>query len=805
MPLMRTPEGVVVQVPDDQELGARSVGYTPVAPAEAAAALTRLDRGENTLAGGATAVATGALSGATLGLSDAAIAALGTQGTVRDVAAARAAHPYLSAGATIAGAVLPAVLSGGESLAAAPARLVSEGGQAIARAGAEAGLGRIGGAALGGAAEGAVYGVGQGVSELALSSDPLTMERAASVLSSNALYGAAGGAAAGGLGHAAELGLARAKGAIDGALLRQSEGRAMKAVGELEAQAAAEPGAVTAATDVGTLDSKGLSEAERQEVARIDTERQPVRERFVEDLEAAHKAREPDKEWLSIVADRHPDKYTREQAKVVFNVDRKVRNLLDNRVGLAERPTRALEWLQQERQSLDALAERGRADLDSFRESALAAPDVVRKELLAGELPGFVVGKGGISPSSPVIDDIIAREVQARFPRDTNGGLVLPKLLEGFEDNRIGVALSKNADLQQLVANLSRAPRSERLSQIEAAREALRTRTSAPTPTAQPSLGRELLNVAAPFAGPLGAVAAHGSKAIESLRKVAAAAGERAGRAASSFLDVAGKATKKASPYAPVVATKVLAAIRYGQRDDDEPRVHPVAAAGKPDGLPALYRARTDEIKGQVHIAADGSFQMRPDARAKLAAKFDGIRHVDPHAADQFETAGARRIEYLASIIPRRPDIGGVQIGPDRWQPSDMVMRSFARSANAVEHPFDVLDRAAHGRVVPEEAAALRAVHPEILASFTGGVAQQLPSLRRNLPYVRRLALSILTGMPVDAAMTPAVLRTIQGMYRAEPGTAGGTQAPIAQAKFGSVKRVDPGTPAQRREGLLAP
>jgi hypothetical protein len=224
--------------------------------------------------------------------------------------------------------------------------------------------------------------------------------------------------------------------------------------------------------------------------------------------------------------------------------------------------------------------------------------------------------------------------------------------------------------------------------------------------------------------------------------------------------------------------------------------------AAPPSKLAGLFQKRADEIKSQIDVAPDGSYQMRPDARQKLAAKFDGIRHLDPHAADQLESAGARRIEYLASILPRRPDIGGMPIGPDRWVPSDMQMRSFARSVAAVEDPHAVLAAAAAGRVVPEQAAAVRAVHPEVLEDFTSRVIAKLPTLSTNLPYKRRLSLSILTGVPVDPAMRPEILREIQSIYAAEPGTAGGTQAPIAQPQFGSVKRSDPGTPAQRREGI---
>lgn len=783
----------------DQVNTYRDLGFTLEGADERSARLSA--EAQESLYGGARgallAGTAGVLRGVTLGGSDAAARLLGGEDSAIALSGYREAHPGVSLGSELAGVLLPAVLSGG---AAAPAGLAGRAGAAVAE---RAGGGILGGIA-GGAAEGALFGAGQGVTELALSQDPLTLEHAAAAISSNVLYGAATGGVAGGALKGVEAGLGSAKRALDRALLERSGGRAMKAVEELEAEAASAPGAVTAETDLSTLDKKGLDLAEKAEVDRVVASRQPERERFVEQLDAAHKAREPDKEWLAIVADRNPDKYAREQAKVLFNADRRVRNLLDNRAGLAERPGRATEWLQQERQALDGLIEHGRVELEQFREAANAAPETVRKELRAGDLDGFKMGKGAIPtvipPRSPIIDDIVDREVQARFPRDAGGALIIPRELAGFEDGRLQVALNRNRDLQQTIENLGRAPRSDRLAQIDAAREAIGGRTAPPKAAPESSPVGDVLRFAA-HAVPFGSVAEKAVGALGGLRKAAGAAAERVGRSASDFLGKAAPAVGKAATAAPGPATKILAALRYGEPATDENGKR----RPEPKTLPDLYQARTDEIKAQVHIAPDGSFQMRPAARERMAAKLSGLGAVDPIAADRLESAGAARIAWLASQMPRRPELAGLPIGPDTWRPSDMEMRTFAVKAAAVEDPYAVLARAGAGkkaRVVPEEAQALQAVWPQVLNDYVTKVVTGLAERQKRLPYAQRLALSMLTGRPLDPAMTPTVLRELQSMYANEPGTAGGTMAPRAQAQFGSVKRSDPGTAAQRRQGL---
>ncbi len=240
-----------------------------------------------------------------------------------------------------------------------------------------------------------------------------------------------------------------------------------------------------------------------------------------------------------------------------------------------------------------------------------------------------------------------------------------------------------------------------------------------------------------------------------------------------------------------MVATKILAGVRYAPGEGKE-----TEEPAKGQTLAKLFKARTDEIKSQTAYDELGVPRLRPAAHAAVADRLKPVRAVDPILADRLETLAAKRIEFLSSLIPRRPDIMHTTFGPDLWQPSDMAMRSWARSASAVEDPDAVLERAVHGAVSPEDAAALQAVYPEKLADFTQQVAAKLPMLRKTLPYARRISLSILTGQPVDPAMDPAIMRVFQAQFQYEP------EPPKPEAQFGSVKarELEPATASQRRE-----
>jgi hypothetical protein len=98
----------------------------------------------------------------------------------------------------------------------------------------------------------------------------------------------------------------------------------------------------------------------------------------------------------------------------------------------------------------------------------------------------------------------------------------------------------------------------------------------------------------------------------------------------------------------------------------------------------------------------------------------------------------------------------------------------------------------------------MREVYPEIFLDITRQLFAALPTLREQLPYHRRLAWSVFSGVPVDAAMDPQVLDVLQSVYKAEPGTAGGVRPPMPSPQFGSV-RAEPATAAQTRsQGVIS-
>lgn len=742
-----TKGGAFKSVPREQVAIAASQGWAVPSAEQSTERVVEQHKEETygSIPGQVASLGAGVFRGATGGISDAALVGVfGDEGR-RDLNEMKSRNSGLSIGGEIVGAV--ATL--GTSL---PSGLAAKAGARVAatEAGASA-LSRIGRAAAGGAVEGGLQSIGTTVSDVALSDKPLSLEQIASSLSSNMLYGAATGGAVGGAAKGLEIGLGRARKAIDDFKVRGDAADALP-------------------DDLATMDVKQLRAARDVELESIKTARAAEKEtveqaRVVErkavadELGVHHQAIDAEKAWLATKGSTEGE--IRTVGRQLINANRPLRNMLDNPAFLAEKPEQALRALQKQEHAY---------------EQVLRVDGRLRRTFAADET----------GARAAALDTVPA----------------------ALERNR-----ALQGRIRETVAEVKLATPdvTPRLQQIDEARELLAAGKGGEKTVAEQMLqGAVFSGVAGGVAAiggdsPLGSLAALAAPLVgaRASKLVAEGVFGRAGRASSEVarrgaraVDTLLSAGQAVSRLAPPLATRTLAAVRFASEEKGTPK--------KAD-LATLYHARSSELRSQTMYAQDGSIQMRPEARAQIAAKLAPIAAVDPLAADKLEAIAARRVEFLSSKLPRRPDIGGLPLSAgDRWQPSSMEMRQFARYVAAVEDPMGIVERVADGSVTPSDTEVMKAVYPEMYADITQQIVSRLPELRTSLPYRQRLALSRFTGEPVDASMHPRILAVLQAQHAQEPGTDAGTHAPSPQPNFGAMgsvsKRVDQAkTPSQRR------
>ncbi len=614
------------------------------------------------------AVATGALRTLTGGLFDVVARAAGNREEVQGI---RESHPYASTAGEVGAALLPVGAPG----------LISKAGAGAAKALG----GKILGTAARGVVEGGLYGAGQGVSEVALDEKPITAERVASVVGSNALYGAAIG---GGVGLGAGL-LSR------GAQAAKSW-----------AQKAAAPA---------------------EEIADVAT----LKAQLPEKLSAVREATKESKWWV------HADSETKAQA---WKADKRIRTLLNNPKDLVD----------QGRQIRTALRAQEHA-LDTFLSKA--------DEMKAGAVKSH--GVEGLAESS-------------RF-----------KALESAQKLK-DLNLGLQAHVDQLLAPPAAASGKLGLLGQGVKHGVYGAAMAVTAPVLGPWAGGLLAGKASEFAEAV-MLGKMGKKLATGALEVA----ERNTKAVDAFLNVA----EKGSRVAPVAASSVLGKISYASTEAVAATPARAQVASKNPKV-ETYRQREREILSQIETGPNGKAQMSFAARKTLHDRLSGVAAVNPFAADAIETVAARRIAYLADKLPKRPQTDSLPIGPDRWHPSEMEIASFARTAAAVEDPVSVVERMTDGSATPEDAEALRTVYPEMFADMQRQIIDRLPQLQESLPYSRRLAMSIVWGVPVDPAMDPRIMAVLQGSFDSES-----QGPPKAMNPRGTAKSLEKPTNAQERAG----
>lgn len=647
-------------------------------------------------------------------------------------------HPVVSTIGNIGGGLLTGELLGVGRLG----KLASE----------AAGGGILGGVA-GGVAEGSAYGLGNGVQEIARSDDPLVAEHALSILSSNLLLGAGFGGVAGGAFKIGERALTRAGSALS--------------------EAAAARGAIEGIPgDLAGLDNAALKEAHAaaasEHAADIAAER-----RSIEGLRVEQRT-----ELANQIRDLHTELATeRPIFTAITELDRATLNPA----------LKGIEGVDKAQVQLAKSYKAMRSGLDS--------------EISVARDPGVMIRPLEMRQAALETLQAKAPELQAALAGDARAA-ALSHVDEALAQTKQQIdtirALSRETPVSSGRLTMLKAGDSPRMQAIDAAREALK---NAPemgllakgATTAAFAGGTALahmipgVGIAAPFVGK--AASEMVGKLFGHLAGGMQVATEKSAAAIKSFLNV----TDKIAPVAPMVATKVLSAARFGEGPE-----------AKSQSLPDLYKARSTELRQQTQVAPDGSIQMRPEARMALSQRLGPIATVNPLLADQIETAAARKIAYMSSKIPKHPEINGIQIGPDTWHPSDMQIRSWARTVRACEDPQGVEDRLAHGTITPEDAEAYRTCYPERFAALQQAIFSAVPQLSKTLPTRRKVALFVFTGVPTMPALQPNILSVLQGNFAAEPGTEGGTTAPKPMPQFGalgSMKDLDKPTAAQQGNG----
>lgn len=745
--------------------------------------------------------------------------------------------PEFSPNAYLGGELAMGVAGSGVGLGGA----VTRGAGAVERAIAGEAPGvltRIGAKAGAGAFEGGMYGLGEGVSQVAKTEGPVTAEGALATIGSNVLGGAVVGGLAGGAGQV----LSETNTAVKGYRAKQMATAAEKAENKLAKNLADEGVEREAYSKVAHLDETGtknyITEAEEGIKARkaADIAENEAQQRAERQLIQDEKARRMEKLYddAKTWQDKRVEEFIQvEDSSIAAHMGgarKKIQRGLDDRnefltkegvgkfqKGLAEEETALGRILQGSDEILETAAERQQKLYDGLpKPTGEAAP------LMQGPFPR---GPGGKVPKEAKI--ALTAEEAAAYHEWANPNMKRPKTSKPLyvTDQELAaftraVELGEAVPFEVSVVNKAMKQLEDNQAMQRAFREAqadiespmldhLVTKgkqiagDTTPTPELKAAkmhlaelqkdtLGKKVMrglggSMGASLGGAIGGVPGAlvgaqigqdlGMSAHRLVRKLGSSNKARQDgirRTISGMFEKGAKATAKHLPKASLV----LDGVRYSSEDYVNATMGPPNYRKSKDPATNAFHERKRELDSITERTPGGGFQMRMFAMEEMGERVAAIWQIAPQIANAIEKSQQQKVAYLAEKCPRDPTPEHLQVGPQTWEPSKAEVAKFARIMEVAEDPSKAVSRIADGTATPDDVDTLKNVWPGHYDDIRQQCLNHMGQLQATLPYQHRLSLSILFEIPVDPALTPETLGVFQ---RKVAGKEGGGQAPAPQ------------------------
>jgi hypothetical protein len=738
-----SPDGQSGTLDSDELPSAVQQGFRLETPDEANQRDQQAKYGDQTLQAGAE----GAARGFTLGLSDPLLEGFGVDAS--DLKGRKEANPKAALVGEVGGTLASALRGPGGLVAK-----LGEGAEELfAKEGA--GLGRkLLAKAAGGAAEGAVYGAGEAVSDSTLNNEPLQADYLLAHMGLGAVLGGVGNSAIAAAGTGAKAIAAKAaeglgEGGMKDVLQKFSRERALKAAGFI-------------GSDLNKVDP-----AKQQEIA--------------EDLlqlgrDGKWKAGDKAEKVLAAVKDAQKEAGAK-SGEILKTVD-------------------------------DSLAAQGKAfdatgALKDIRTDILPKFDDPAFESQKAQLEKLLAGYDEKAAQGPITFE------QARKWK-TN----LQKTISKFTDTPI--AQQAKADLQRAIddhieSQLGKVAGADVLAQYQEAKRLYGSFAEA-SKAGKKALNRQLGNRSVSLTdyltgiGGAAAGVATGNVAPVILGGVATLANKiLRERGSSAFAIAADKLANESTLHGALLSFQKR--LESGTMDAigsisgaGRKAVTQPAVAGLLDSPIARADASPKDKRDAMAQHLDELAQLTANPKLltdRISAATGAINNLSPTLGPALAAKATRAIEFLNGVAPKPPP--GTMMtafdGTQKWHPSDAEVSRFERHLAAVSNPLSIYDNLKQGTVTKEAVEALQAVYPELYTDIQKRLLEGLGGVKEQLPYAKRLALSQLFNVPMVTAMKPDMLALLQSSFAQKqqaggPPPPGGPPVDIAKGAATNTQRI---------------
>ncbi len=152
-----------------------------------------------------------------------------------------------------------------------------------------------------------------------------------------------------------------------------------------------------------------------------------------------------------------------------------------------------------------------------------------------------------------------------------------------------------------------------------------------------------------------------------------------------------------------------------------------------------------------------------PEAMAdKISASFSGLGKFAPKMAEAATYKATMAVSFLYEKMPKNPMAQENIFSNKQWKPSDFEVSKWMKYVNTVEDPMSAFKDLKKGRMSMEQAETLKTIYPQLYGEATRMFMEELPKLKEELPYQKRVQLGVLFDLPTDPSLKPEFVAQMQ-------------------------------------------
>lgn len=147
---------------------------------------------------------------------------------------------------------------------------------------------------------------------------------------------------------------------------------------------------------------------------------------------------------------------------------------------------------------------------------------------------------------------------------------------------------------------------------------------------------------------------------------------------------------------------------------------------------------------------------------SKVLAKFLAMNDAAPSVAAEMINTSRRAVDFLASKLPSRHSAN--TLIPEKRFLSDTEIAKMARYLQTIENPLSLLQELNRGTLTRDHVEALKAVYPAIYEEIRLG-AMEMVQKDPSMNYQAKVQLGILLDLSTDVSLTPENVLKLQSLY----------------------------------------